>query len=319
MKLLKQIGCAALAVFLATAFCACKKDEKPVNTENPTDYGTMKVAHVRLYENYPEAEIYIEFSLPQYAQDPKFTFDSDLFEIDGTRAILKKTPTSEKRVTVFAETPNHNAFFEVICSDAEFEPDFDFAATRSALSLQNYADKEVVFAGDSFFSESYWTSFGVRFSSLGAYAVGIGSTTAFQWEIFARRIFYPVQPDIIAMHVGTNDLAGGASPEETAEALISLFNNMLLNLPQTTVYWFIVEMREGVDTAKIEELNGKISAFAANTPRLFVLDSFSRFEKEGEMDDSMYADGVHPSEKGYEVFPALLKEAGVTIPAKAQS
>ena len=93
MKLLKQIGCAALAVFLATAFCACKKDEKPVNTENPTDYGTMKVADVRLYENYPEAEIYIEFSLPQYAQDPKFTFDSDLFEIDGTRAILKKTPT----------------------------------------------------------------------------------------------------------------------------------------------------------------------------------------------------------------------------------
>lgn len=56
------------AVFVA-AFCACEKDGAVLGGES-VDYGTLEVADVYLYNNYPEAEILFEFSDPQYAEKP---------------------------------------------------------------------------------------------------------------------------------------------------------------------------------------------------------------------------------------------------------
>lgn len=316
MKILRYIFCAASALFFVAAFCACEKDGAVLGGES-VDYGTLEVADVYLYNNYPEAEILFEFSDPQYAEKPVFTFDSNLFVIEGSRVILRNAPAWDKRVTVFAETSYHFAEFEVVCAKNEFMPGFETEVEHCAQSLKDYADGEVVFAGDSFFSKSYWQGFDECFGDMGAYAVGIGSSTAFQWEIFARKILYPVCPTVLALHIGTNALGGGSVPEKTAEALILLFRNLLLNMPETEIYWFTVEPRDGVETAKIRELNRIICDYAENTPRLFVLDSFSRFAPDGAADEIMYTDGVHPSETGYEVFPSLLEEAGVIIPPKA--
>ena len=80
MKILRYIFCAASALFFVAAFCACEKDGAVLGGES-VDYGTLEVADVYLYNNYPEAEILFEFSDPQYAEKPVFTFDSNLFVI----------------------------------------------------------------------------------------------------------------------------------------------------------------------------------------------------------------------------------------------
>ena len=88
MKILRYIFCAASALFFVAAFCACEKDGAVLGGES-VDYGTLEVADVYLYNNYPEAEILFEFSDPQYAEKPVFTFDSNLFVIEGSRVILR--------------------------------------------------------------------------------------------------------------------------------------------------------------------------------------------------------------------------------------
>ncbi len=306
-----------LAVLSAGCLAGCGKDANDADAgEKPqTGAGSLMIEDVYLYENFPTARIYVQFGNPQYGGEVRYTYDTDLFTIENGVAVLEKAPDREKRVTVYAETEDAEAFFEVICGGI-FEAGLSYTAEKLENDLHDsYRSGGLIFAGDSFFSASYWNGFSAQFEGKAAYAAGISASTAEQWRLFARRVLYPFRPAAVALHVGTNDLAGTAGVSGTVGNLCALFDELLYNLPETQFYWFTIEPRAGVSSADIQQVNGAVAEYAEKHAGLIVLDSYTLFaDGDGSQKEGMFADGVHPSAEGYKVFPRLLAEAGVRIP-----
>ncbi len=179
-----------LAVLSAGCLAGCGKDANDADAgEKPqTGAGSLMIEDVYLYENFPTARIYVQFGNPQYGGEVRYTYDTDLFTIENGVAVLEKTPDREKRVTVYAETEDAEAFFEVICGGI-FEAGLSYAAEKLENDLHDsYRSGGLIFAGDSFFSASYWNGFSAQFEGKSAYAAGISASTAEQWRLFARRV-----------------------------------------------------------------------------------------------------------------------------------
>lgn len=102
------------------------------------------------------------------------------------------------------------------------------------------------------------------------------------------------QPDIILLHVGTNDIRHGdaASAPDTLSALL---DKILLRLPQTHVIVAqIIPYRSGVDDAH-RSYNAAIARIVATKGP-----HFSLVDMENLTSPSDYADGIHPNASGYD-------------------
>lgn len=181
------------------------------------------------------------------------------------------------------------------------------------------SDKMTFFVGDSFFDTRwFFTDFYTRFSGKNAACLGVGSTMAWQWRWYLQKL-YAYQPENVVVHVGTNDLHGGYTPEQTYESLVRIFEECRENMPNTAIYWFTVEPRQTngtlQSTTNIETLNAKVAAYAKDKEWLNVVDTFTPFKDNvlsGEA--SLYKDSVHvKNPEGYDEMMKAATDAGLQI------
>lgn len=146
---------------------------------------------------------------------------------------------------------------------------------------------------------------------------GIGGQTTPQMLVRFRQDVIDLNPAVVVILAGTNDIAGNTGPmtlEETLANLKSMTELAMGNdiavvlcsvLPASDYPW-----RPGLQpNIKIPALNAMIQAYASEVGAVY-LDYFNAMaNSEMGLDPDLAHDGVHPTAKGYEIMAPLAEKA----------
>ncbi|WP_116545133.1 SGNH/GDSL hydrolase family protein [Pontibacter virosus] len=150
-----------------------------------------------------------------------------------------------------------------------------------------------------------------------------GKGTIAQWADASK-------PDMVLMHLGTNDMFSGHAIEETIDEIKAVIDTIHKKSPGVTIFLAKLIPADGqvvgLDKAQnIQELNEQIEALVksqtSDGPPLILVDQNTGFKvKAGE---DTY-DGIHPNESGMEKmaqvwFDAIMEEVIIPLPVELHS
>jgi lysophospholipase L1-like esterase len=116
--------------------------------------------------------------------------------------------------------------------------------------------------------------------------------------------------DIILLEIGTNDIAGGHSAEQTATDIANLVDRIHAEAPDAIILLGAIipqlDLSHDIEVDKVNLLLPQVvnSRLAADY-RIFLVDHNGRFKERGNDWPTVYmADDLHPSDRGYEEMAA---------------
>ena len=177
-------------------------------------------------------------------------------------------------------------------------------------------EQRVVFYGNSI-TEGWAPLFPTMFPGKPYVGRGIGGQTTPQLLVRFRQDVVALQPAVVVILAGTNDIAGNTGPstlEMIEDNLASMAEVATANgirvvlssvLPVYDYPW-----RPGLEPAgKIVTLNNWLKVYASSHGAIYCdYHSAMADERQGMLGD-LASDGVHPNEKGYAVMAQLVERA----------
>lgn len=191
-----------------------------------------------------------------------------------------------------------------------------FKSENAGLEMPKENEKRIVFMGNSI-TES-WISMVPEFFAGKPYVNrGISGQTTPQMLVRFRQDVIDLDPEVVVILAGTNDIAGNTGPmtlEETYGNIRSMAELAMANgirvvlasvLPVYDYPW-----RPGLEPAmKIVRLNGMIRQYAQEQGMVY-LDYFTPMKDARNGLEKEYTyDGVHPNDAGYRVMGPLAEAA----------
>jgi len=220
-----------------------------------------------------------------------------------------------------ARPPQHTAEYWAQ-HDHQLAVDFGglerYKSADAALATPSAGEKRVVFMGDSI--TDAWKIAGPDGSFPGKPYInrGISAQTTTQMLVRFRRDVIDLQPSVVVILAGTNDIAGNTGPmtlEQTEENLASMADLAAANGIQVVLCSilpaFDFQWSPGMEPApKIATLNQWIRSYAARKGYVYV-DYYSAMKDDrGGLPPALSEDGVHPLPAGYAIMAPLV-EAGI--------
>ena len=206
------------------------------------DYGELVIPNMKIFTNFPDTPL-PSFTLSEYASDITYEVkNTSVVEFKDGYMVGKKAGETE----VVAKTEYHETTFKVSCYNYNGG---DWYVNRVASVEQRWINAGkpeggTLFIGDSFFDTEFWSDFYTTFKDGNTFTHGVSSSTTTDWEIFASRLVYPVNPKNIVMHLGTNNAYDDKEDQYTVfENTKILLNKIHDRLPETKVYYFAIEPR----------------------------------------------------------------------------
>jgi lysophospholipase L1-like esterase len=186
-------------------------------------------------------------------------------------------------------------------------------------------EKRVVFMGDSITDMWVQPRFGAFFPGKPYIGRGIGGQTTPQMVLRFRADVLALQPKVVVILAGTNDLSANTGPitlEETEGNLATMaelarthgIRVVLSSVMPVSNYGHDrdgnpVDMRQKRPPEKILELNAWIKKYAAEQGDVY-LDYFSAMvDEHGLLKKELSEDGLHPNTAGYAVMAPLAEKA----------
>ena len=290
----------------------------------PIDKGTLSIPTVYAWVDYPDADFYPVFSMPEYAEPLTYTYDTEGISIDAEKNTVKALKAGAYTVT--AKSAGFEATFKVIAeaidrSEVGDNGKVKFSADEYAWQANNYlmqwkvkgADGQTtVFIGDSFFDTAFWSNFyNDSYPGKDALCLGISSTTTYDWEEWITDGFLSqTKPRNIVMHMGTNNVYDdGDSVADTVSSLQRMFTLMHNTFPDVPIYWFGISQRS-YDQKKISavrNINRQMQAWCDARDYITYIDT------PGLLKNDMLRDNVHPKVEYYSIFVDALAETDIVI------
>ena len=189
------------------------------------------------------------------------------------------------------------------------------AAWEKEIAAYEAADKKnppapggIVFIGSS--TVRFWNT-PVSFPDLPVINRGFGGSMVADSVRYAERIVVPYKPKQVLLYAGGNDINAKKSPEQVFEDYKAFVAKVHGALPETKI-WFMSlfpTVRRAADDDKVRALNALIVAHAKTDPRLGFIDVASALSPDGKANpDNLRKDGVHLSEKGYEIIVPIVRK-----------
>lgn len=206
--------------------------------------------------------------------------------------------------------------------DAQLLRDFGwlehFREADLALVAPAVDEDRVAFMGDSITEGWHFTGANGWFNGKPYINRGIGGQTTPQMLVRFRQDVIALQPKVVVILAGTNDIAGNTGSmtiEQTEGNLASMaelaaanhIRVVLCSLLPAYDYWWKPGMEPA---AKIVKLNAWIKSYAAQKGIPFVDFHTAMKDSRDGLPVSLSKDGVHPEPAGYAVMTPLV-EAGI--------
>lgn len=298
-------------------------------SEEKEDYGQLIIPSLTIYTEFPDKPS-PTFTNPNYAceidykvlYNPTIYYENGYFYANGESSALVEA-TTKYHSTTFVVTS------KIFCATDGEERTKAYLNRIRLIEQQWNSTKETngtVFIGDSFFDEyQFFTDFYKLYKGQNAYCHGVSSSRIEDWNVFAKRLIYPLNPKNIVMHIGTNDMfSGKEQPINMLSELKNLFDELIQRLPEVNLYWFAIEPRTyGINSNKfdeysfnvINEMNLLVKNYCETDERFHYLDISNHCYK-GNMivDSNFFKDGVHPQNDKYLLYCQELINNGLNLP-----
>ena len=188
-----------------------------------------------------------------------------------------------------------------------------YRETNQALKKADPA--RVVFMGDSI--TEFWGKEPFLHGNRHFVDRGISGQTAPQMLVRFRSDVVQLNPAVVHIMAGTNDIAGNTGPEtedETFGYIVSMvqlaranhIKVVLASVPPAADFWW----RRGLDPApKIRHLNARLRAYALGHGIVYADYWPILATSDGAMKPQYADDGVHPNARGYEAMRPITEAA----------
>lgn len=193
-----------------------------------------------------------------------------------------------------------------------------YAQANQELPAPGKKEKRVVFLGNSI--TEGWANLRPDFFTTNGYiGRGIGGQTSYQYLVRFREDVINLQPKLVVINAGTNDVAENTGPyneDYTFGNILSMVElaqahgiKVILTstLPAAAFAWN-PRIKDAAD--KIAALNARVKAYAKEHKIPYV-DYYQEMVhgQERALNPAYTKDGVHPTVEGYEVMERLIKPA----------
>ena len=287
--------------------------------------GELTVNNVYAWVDYPASDFYPTFSMPEYAEELAYEYDSEALEIDTEKNTVKAFKAG--RYTVKATSANFMAEFtvnaEVVDKNADgangkkkYNSDFSGAGTQRHNTWKNQGKDNVstAFIGDSFF-DGFWSNFyeADYYGNYEAVRIGVSATTTYDWEQFAYGWLSEINPKNLVMHMGTNNVYDDGDNAATAtSALQRMFTVIHDKLPGVKIYWFSISQRsyDAGKQATVSVVNANMKTWCDERDYITYIHTVDTLTAD------MLKDSVHPKPECYTVFRDALKKTDIEIAEK---
>jgi hypothetical protein len=151
---------------------------------------------------------------------------------------------------------------------------------------------------------------GVAFDFVGSQAEGEGMdpdteghrgfrTDNLRRSIIATGLVEAARPDIILLHIGTNDIQQGKTASAAASNLSAIIDDLLVRLPAVRVIVAKILPQTGKE-AHVSQFNAQVERLVQSKPR-----RVSVIDMSAALSVSDLADGIHPNRAGNEKMAAV--------------
>jgi lysophospholipase L1-like esterase len=191
-----------------------------------------------------------------------------------------------------------------------------YRSANAELSAPASGEQRVVFMGNSI-TEAWAPFFAQEFPGKPYIGRGISGQTTPQMLVRFRQDVIALDPAVVVILGGTNDIAGNTGPstlemiEDNIASMTELAQaNHIRVVLASVLPVYDYPWKRGLEPAqKIITLNAWIKAYAARVGATYVdFHTAMADEREG-MRPALTRDGVHPNEAGYRVMAPLVEHA----------
>ncbi len=198
----------------------------------------------------------------------------------------------------------------LLLDDLKFEK--ELAVLDELVSKNSYSKNQLVFYGSS--TIRLWESLGTKFIKYNKINLGFGGALISDMSKNFLRLFYKLNPKIIVLYLGGNDLSYELSPENIYQQIQDFVRLIVKKFPKTHIFCMSIkpsfERINKID--EIKKINLLIQQFCNINKQMSYVDFYNKLLKKGEPDSSFFLqDGLHLNNKGYDIIEKELSK-GIT-------
>jgi acyl-CoA thioesterase I len=200
-----------------------------------------------------------------------------------------------------------------------------FAAANAALAKKAKGETRVVFFGDSITDNWSKAGYGGFFPGKPYVNRGIGGQTTSQMLVRFRADVLALDPDVVVILAGTNDVAGNSGPI-TPEAIENNFASMAelakahgVRVVLASILPVADDKKDGAGqalvrttdrpTATLRAINAWMSDYARRNGHVYLDYASAVADAAGAFKADLNGDGLHPNAAGYAVMAPLAEKA----------
>jgi len=191
-----------------------------------------------------------------------------------------------------------------------------YRAANDSIGAPKPGEQRVVFYGNSI-TDSWARHFPVMFPGKPYIGRGISGQTTPQMLVRFHQDVVALQPRVVVILAGTNDIAGNTGPstlemiEANLEAMTEIAKAHGIRVVLASVLpVFDYPWKRGLEPApRIITLNAWMKRYAESVGETYLDYHSAMVDARGGLPASLSYDGVHPSEAGYRVMAPLAEEA----------
>ncbi len=254
--------------------------------------------------------------LKNHSSDVKFALNYARKE--STSIISATYDVSTKKITVATNEDGETKTYSILVTDTSSK--FVLSNSTYEQKAKNYEEKgsdyenyHIMLAGSS--SMENWSNSTSALAPIVSYNHGIGGTTVDQWiDSLFERLVMPYSPKAVVFYVGVNNIINaGDNGEATGNKLVTLFNKVHTYLPNTRVFYVLINKLPGYlnRQPQFDIANNKAIEYCLDKDWISCIDAGVPLLKENGEPNAAYflIDGLHMSQYGYILWGGVVKKA----------
>lgn len=309
---MKRYGLLLVLCLFSCASSNGSSIESSLSISSEIDYGTVSFENVFVYgDGYDQVKIRPYFSNPEVSSLVSFTYevaDENICSVE--EGIIYYVGEGQTTITAHSNFYEDKTFY-VVTKDY-----FSFSGQAQKMEnsvLTSYQEGDTLFLGDSFFE--FWrngvntTKFYDVFADYKVFNIGISATTTHDWRVMAQRVIANTSPKNIVVNIGINNVDDdGESGLKCFRNIRAMIEDYLEMFEDVNVYYMSITRCTGVFASKWKDhelSNTFMKKYCQENERVHYLDVMEVYGNEYA---SYLSDGLHPNQKGYDVFESLIKD-----------
>ena len=217
---------------------------------------------------------------------------------------------NDPEIVNFAKTFNvkyKNYVKNLLLDDLKFEK--ELAVLDELVSKNSYSKNQLVFYGSS--TIRLWESLRERFIKYNKINLGFGGALISDMSKNFLRLFHKLNPKIIVLYLGGNDLNYELSPKNIYQQIQDFVRLIVKKFPKTHIFCMSIKPSfERINKIyEIKKINLLMQQFCNINKQMSYVDFYNKLLKKGEPDSSFFLqDGLHLNNKGYDIIEKELSK-----------